>query len=391
MDYRTIEGSRQVANRPDPRDLLSILGPAGEEWTEETIAEWLDGLPVASLTPENLDDVETFSSPSGAYRLEVACYRGATHLAYSRGTVVRRGESAPVAVVDRNDAFFPQLFIEDHPEGPFLVCGADYQGQTVIHLPTGKRRDFLPRAAARGHGFCWMEYAYHAASETLIVMGCHWACPYEHRLYDFSHPMRGWPHIGADVWLDEDPRAPDIQGNRITVYQTVTPEDGARDGAREIASYQVFERRGLDLLPRKAWISEKAFERQRATTAAMETRKATIEAMRASPLFQLLVQETRERPFDPESGFYTGETSPGWCPFFEGREPLISKIVARGEPHIEIAWGLQEAPVKLTMSRGGGSSEELFERSEAGMRAAIEAARACLEEAAPRERHVPDG
>lgn len=40
-----------------------------------------------------------------------------------------------------------------NPKGPLLVCGADYQGQTVIELATGARRDFVPKAASSSASF----------------------------------------------------------------------------------------------------------------------------------------------------------------------------------------------------------------------------------------------
>jgi len=135
-------------------------------------------------------------SPSGEYKLVVNSH--ATKPGcwdYTRGLVYRKGSDKPIAKVKRNYSSFPFCWI-DHPNGhSYLVCGEDYQGQTVIELDTGKRRDHLPPEAEKGHGFCWADYRFDAATLMLVVEGCIWACPYEFRFYDFSDPMNGWPEI----------------------------------------------------------------------------------------------------------------------------------------------------------------------------------------------------
>src|SRR6185312_13000866 len=96
-------------------------------------------------------------------------------------------------------------FVEDHPNGhPYLVTGADYQGQTVIELDTGRRRDFIPDAAKDGVGFCWTDHRFDPSTQLLIVEGCIWAAPFEYRFYDFSDPMeKGWPELEFEgAWCE---------------------------------------------------------------------------------------------------------------------------------------------------------------------------------------------
>ena len=146
-------------------------------------------------------------SLSRRYKLVVQSYGTSPGTwSYTSGTVYRRGTDAddivfvddsgkwvPIATVRRNYSAFPFLFVEDHPKSDFLVCGHDYQGQTVVDLKTGARKDALSPGTEDGHGFCWSEHRFDAATCTLVVCGCHWAFPYEYRLYDFSDPMSGWP------------------------------------------------------------------------------------------------------------------------------------------------------------------------------------------------------
>lgn len=147
-------------------------------------------------------------SPSGKYKLEVLSYRtGKNTWAVTRG-VVTNASGDLIAQVDRNYSSFPFLWMEGHGKGDFLICGADYQGQTVIRLDSSGRRDQRSVHADEGHGFCWSSYRL-MESNVLLVLGCVWACPYEYKLFDMSDPMKGWPEIplldnGNPDSLDED-------------------------------------------------------------------------------------------------------------------------------------------------------------------------------------------
>ena len=98
---------------------------------------------------------ESFPSLSGRYTLTISEYRTKPEWGdYSRG-IVRDKEGNGVVDVKRNYGAFPFCFVE-HPNGhEYLVCGEDYQGQTVVELDTGKRVDYVPPEAQEGLGFCW--------------------------------------------------------------------------------------------------------------------------------------------------------------------------------------------------------------------------------------------
>lgn len=134
----------------------------------------------------------THASPSGRYRVELTRLSlGPNRWAYSRGRVIRDGAAEPLAVVERNFGAFPLSWCEGHPSGhDYLVCGEDYQGQTVVELDTGRRVDRIDPAAKEGWGFCWAAHYPSPQGALLFVDGCIWAAPYEIVLFDFAEPMR---------------------------------------------------------------------------------------------------------------------------------------------------------------------------------------------------------
>jgi hypothetical protein len=82
-----------------------------------------------------------------------------------------------------------------------ILCG----GQTVIDLTNRKMSSY----ADGTDGFIWAEFFPSPDGKTLAVIGCFWACPYEIKIYDFSHPLelplrelRSIPLIGDDETID---------------------------------------------------------------------------------------------------------------------------------------------------------------------------------------------
>lgn len=136
------------------------------------------------------EDAKLFISPSTKYNLEVSLYstlEGCWN--YSRG-IVKDKDGNIVADVKRNYPHFPFCWVESHFNGhDYLVCGEDYQGQTIIELDTGNRKDYLPDEAKNGFGFCWVSFQASPNTKIMAVEGCYWACPYEVIFVDFSDPM----------------------------------------------------------------------------------------------------------------------------------------------------------------------------------------------------------
>jgi hypothetical protein len=129
------------------------------------------------------------TSPSGKYRLVITTYETKPgSWAYTRGQVFCG--SHEVADVMRNYSRFPYAWAEGHPNGhDYLLCGEDYQGQTVVELDTGRQVSTYPEAATKGFGFCWSSIHPSPDKKFLAVDGCFWACPYEVVIYDFRDPM----------------------------------------------------------------------------------------------------------------------------------------------------------------------------------------------------------
>ena len=138
--------------------------------------------------PETLEE---FVSPSGKYKLTTVIYSTTPDtLHFCLGKVYSLKDGSLLFEVHRNHESFPYCFVEGHPNGhDYLICGEDYQGQTILELDTSKRIDYLPEGEKNGVGFCWSEYAPSKEKDVLAVLGCFWACTNDLRIVDFSEPM----------------------------------------------------------------------------------------------------------------------------------------------------------------------------------------------------------
>lgn len=164
------------------------------------------------------DKKKEYISPSSKYRLIVTPFKtGERSWEFTLGVVEkydpRLVEAREVTRVLRNYSSFWFAWVEGHPNGhDYLLCGEDYQGQTVIELDTGERRDYLPAQAQQGFGFCWAKVTPSPNKQVLAVDGCYWACPYEVVLFDFRDPLNvPWPELGRwedveemDYWKDDN-------------------------------------------------------------------------------------------------------------------------------------------------------------------------------------------
>lgn len=162
---------------------------------------------------ENLVDgsQEEFWSPSRKYKLETSNYRTEE----GRGDIslgkVYSSDNELLFEVKRNYSAFPYCFIEGHPNGnDYMVCGEDYQGQTVLELNSGKRVDYLPKGKKEGVGFCWANVIPSQEKDVLAVEGCYWGSPYEQWFVDFSEPMKlPFLVLGAFASIEENSEVKD--------------------------------------------------------------------------------------------------------------------------------------------------------------------------------------
>jgi hypothetical protein len=328
-----------------------------------------------------LDRQEEHLSESGRYKLVVTPFstsKGSWN--YTQGLVYRQGSDKPIAEVQRNYSSFPFLFIEDHPSGPFLVCGADYQGQTVIELDTGKRRDNLSDGGKQGVGFCWADYEFHQPTQTLVVEGCIWAAPYEFRFFDFSDPMSGWPEIEADVCIDLDGRKPEYQEDgTLRCFNTERDEPDTDD--REVNAIITLRRDGHKFVKIDEWVSEAEQKRRADYEESQRKYEAEIAEFRASdPLYLAYKEHLKDPDLSPEKYEYTGVTYDGWCPTFTVQEPRIGRRVAETKRFkISIDWGRKTGPIKVLVDFDGEKLEDtFFEHSVNGMHAAFAHAKEIL-------------
>jgi hypothetical protein len=68
----------------------------------------------------------------------------------------------------------------------YLVCAEDiYGGQTVIDLTNKKIEGYSPEA----EGFIWTDFHLSPDGTILATIGCHWACPFVIKLFDFTNPL----------------------------------------------------------------------------------------------------------------------------------------------------------------------------------------------------------
>lgn len=213
------------------------------------------------------DGAKTHDSPSGRYRLTVTRVLIPGGWPYSQG-VVSEGDRV-IATVRRNIGHFPFVFVEGHPDGhDYLVCGEDYQGQTVVALDTGARVDHLPDEAEQGVAFCWTAMRFDAPSALLVVEGCIWACPYEYRFFDFARPSQGWPELDLEVAVEADERWPTFEADGTIRCHRSAPARGPEAGA--LAATWTFRREGQRL----ALVDEWASEGERAARQARAEREA---------------------------------------------------------------------------------------------------------------------
>jgi hypothetical protein len=343
-------------------------------------------------------------SPSGTYKLAISMFStGGESWNYSQGIVYRndvgRGAAAnetddrPIATIQRNYGAFPYLFVEGHPKGDFLVCGQDYQGQTVIELGSGTRRDAMSEGSEQGTGFCWAAYAFDAPSKILVVDGCLWACPYEYRFFDFSDPMSGWPPIETEGYVDVDEKPPVIEGDLVRCFLTrdADPDEGdageraPRTRPRPVDAILTFRREGLRLVAVEEWVSDHEKARRVEREEAAKKYEAWLASFKATDPLYLAYERLVE---DPARRVSVGRTYEGWCPDFHLEERRCCRRIVEREgangATIDLEWAVDTGPIKLVLYRDSrADGHKFFEHSVLGMEQAFAFAEEYARESAP--------
>jgi hypothetical protein len=269
-----------------------------------------------------------------------------------------------IAEVCRNYSSFPYLFIENHSNGhSYLICGEDYQGQTVIELDTGKRRDNLSEGADEGHGFCWAQYKFDEKSSILIVDGCHWACPYEFRFFDFSDPMAGWPEIKLDndYYINVDSKPPTIIDGILKTFQTENDED---------LSIKTFRREENKFIFVEEWVSEVEKERRiKLEEANKQYEEWKVNFKTNDPLYLTYKSRLNDSWLKLSDDYESvGQCYDGWCPGVKIEkgtklERRWCRRILDGKCKgytIDLEWGVDSGPIKLVIYKDGNSLKDEF-------------------------------
>jgi hypothetical protein len=329
---------------------------------------------------EDISSREDHESSSGKYKLVTSTYQTSPgHWSYSQGRVYKNESDEPIGIINRNYSAFPFQFVENHPNGhDYLICGEDYQGQTVIELDTGKRVDSLSEGAEEGAGFCWSDYEFHAGAQILTVCGCHWACPYEYRFYDFSDPMSGWPQLETDEYIDADSHKPTIEADgTIKTYQT---EASDQDDETSIASTMTFRREGNKLVLLLEDVTTKEKERRREKEENNKAyEKWLAEFKSTDPLYLRSIELAKDPVFSPEEYVGIGQTYEEWCPHWTGEERRICRSIVNehsGNYSIRLEFAHLTGPIRMAVyMKGSGVDSKWFEHSIDGMEKAFEYAK----------------
>lgn len=318
-------------------------------------------------------------SADGKYNLVVTSHETKKgYWNHTTGSIYQTGIKKPIFEVNRNYSSFPYLWV-DHPNGhQYLICGADYQGQTVLELDTIRRKDFLPPEAKKGHGFCWAQYQFDQSTKILVVCGCVWACPYEFRFYDFSDPMNGWPEIESEDCIEADAKWPILESdNIIKIFQTLSEdEEGDEINPPEWRSTKTFKREGLKLILLNEEMSENEKKKRQDNEESWKKYRKEIEQFKDSdPLFLAHERLIKEYKLSPEDHYGIGVVHENWCPHFKIRERrFCRRIIPKGEIIIDLEWGMSTGPIKLIFYKGGKHVEDKwFDHSKDGMIQAFKA------------------
>lgn len=164
-----------------------------------------------------LVDVESSISPSNDYELKIQNYewRGKNAQGRDAGANFARVEvwniqkQKKVLEFDSQDTFWHIWIQKDSKE--FLVFAEHRGGQSVIEFPSLKFESYFKSY----DDFIWTEFHPSPDLQKLAIIGCHWACPYEAVIYEFSSPLQlpltiifrevlGDDHENFDKWINNN-------------------------------------------------------------------------------------------------------------------------------------------------------------------------------------------
>jgi hypothetical protein len=319
------------------------------------IEAWIDG------GEERVDERAEVLSPSGRYRLVIRSVHIPPHYDYTRGTVTRVADGVEICDIKRNHFVFHHAFVtKDGRE--YLIAGHSYMSQSVVDLDAGTVYE-PPGDHYDSSAFCWVLARLSPDGTTLAVDGCHWACPYEYRFYDFTDPARGWPAVpvaGGDVIDVVDGRPPVwIDGATFECYQTRP----GPDGTLEVAVRTRLRRDGHTMVV----VERELSDGERARVAAEAARTAELDAWwsafsTADPMYLAMAAAIRAHQLPDDGGVPA--------------ERRIVKFFRRAEPRAsaDLIWDVDARVAVRTYGADGRLGPETeFPHSVDGIVAAMDA------------------
>jgi|15BtaG_2_1085339.scaffolds.fasta_scaffold00040_28 hypothetical protein len=112
---------------------------------------------------------------------------------YSRG-IISSSDGKQIADIKRNYGWFVWGVLE-LASGTWFVGGETYTGHTLVDLSSG---DLFSRRGD-GYSFCLTGPFVVSPDKTMVAIGgCHWASPYEWRLFNATTPSKGLKELEYD-------------------------------------------------------------------------------------------------------------------------------------------------------------------------------------------------
>jgi len=303
---------------------------------------------------EQVDERAEVLSPSGAYRLLIRTYLKEPAFVYTRGTVTRVADGDEICDIKRNHFVFHHAFVTSGGR-EYLICSHSYLSQSVVDLDGGIVFE-APGDHYDGGAFIWTQIFAAPGGATLAVDGCHWACPYEYRFFDFTDPARAWPALPVDgdevidvvdgmapVWLD---------ANTFECYQV-------RDG--DVAVRTRLRRDGARMVVVERWCSPAEQARRDADAEAAAAIAAWwTEFSTSDPMYLALIAGIREHALPDDGGIPA--------------ERRIVKFFRRAEPRAaaDLIWDVDvRLAVQLYDTDGRRGEQREFPLTVAGIVAAV--------------------
>lgn len=180
-----------------------------------------------TIENEIKDSIKEFKSESGKYKIIISRYKTSSNgWNYSQGKVYCN--NIIISIINRNYPIFPFLFIENHPNGhDYLICGEDYQCQTIIELDSGNRVEHISKNFLDGIGFCCTNFIkFNPEYKLLLVSGGYWGGISEYRFFDFSAPLSNLEFLSQDKDIIDYDLSPIFCSDRTIKTFEVCDETG---------------------------------------------------------------------------------------------------------------------------------------------------------------------